>query len=41
MYTAAQAREDVKKYETHIRLETIDNLLAKENNVIALQIFEP
>lgn len=41
MYTAAQAREDVKKYETHIRLETLDNLLAKEDNVIALQIFEP
>ena len=40
MYTAAQAREDVKKYEAHIRLETLDNLLAKEDNNIALQIFE-
>lgn len=40
MYTAQQAREDVKKYEAHIKLETLENLLSKEDNSIALQIFE-
>ena len=41
MYTASQAREDVKKYETYIRQETLDNLLSKTDNDIALQMFEP
>lgn len=40
MYTAKQAREDVKKYEDNVKLTTLENLLSKQNNEIALQIFE-
>lgn len=40
MYTAEQAREDVKKYEARVKEETLENLLSKQDNEIALQIFE-
>lgn len=40
MYTAQQAREDVNKYEVHVREETLENLLKKDNNKIALEIYE-
>lgn len=40
MYTAEQAREDVKKYEDNVRINTLENLLNKQDNEIALQIFE-
>ena len=40
MYTAKQAREDVKKYEDKEKLNTLENLLHKQDNEIALQIFE-
>lgn len=40
MYTAEQARNDVKKYEDEVKLTTLENLLSKQNNEIALQIFE-
>ena len=38
MYTAEQAREDVKKYEDKVRITTLEkNLLNKQDNEIALQ----
>lgn len=40
MYTAEQARNDVKKYEDEVKLTTLENLLSKQDNEIALQIFE-
>ena len=40
MYTAQQAREDVNKYEAHVREETLENLLKHTHNSIALEIFE-
>lgn len=40
MYTANQAREDVKKYEARIKEQTLEKLLEKEENANALQIFE-
>jgi hypothetical protein len=40
MYTAAQAREDVKKYEDTVRITTLENLLNNQDNEIALSIFE-
>ena len=40
MYTAEQAREDVKKYEDKVKISTLENLLSKQDNEIALQIFE-
>ena len=40
MYTAKQAREDVTKYEDEVRINTLENLLKKQDNEIALQIFE-
>ena len=40
MYTAAQARETVKEYETHVKEKTLENLLVKEENQLALQLFE-
>lgn len=40
MYTAEQAREDVKKYEEEVRMNTLENLLTNQDNEIALQIFE-
>lgn len=40
MYTAKQAREDVTKYEDEVRINTLENLLSKQDNEIALQIFE-
>ena len=40
MYTASQAREDVKKFEINTKQLTLENLLTKEDNNIALQIFE-
>lgn len=40
MYTAKQAREDVTKYEDEVRINTLENLLNKQDNEIALQIFE-
>ena len=40
MYTAEQAREDVKKYEDEVKKSTLENLLNNEDNNIALQIFE-
>lgn len=40
MYTAEQAREDVKKYEDKVRITTLENLLNKQDNEIALSIFE-
>ena len=40
MYTAKQAREDVAKYEDEVRINTLENLLNKQDNEIALQIFE-
>ena len=38
MYTAEQAREDVKKYEDKVRITTLENLLNKQDNEIALHI---
>ena len=40
MYTAEQARADVKKYEDEVRINTLENLLNKQDNEIALSIFE-
>jgi hypothetical protein len=40
MYTAKQAREAVNKYEEDTKQRTLENLLEKENNSMALQIFE-
>lgn len=40
MYTAEQARNDVKKYEDEVKLTTLENLLSKQDNEIALQLFE-
>ena len=40
MYTAEQAREDVKKYEDTVRITTLENLLNKQDSEIALSIFE-
>ena len=40
MYTAEQARNDVKKYEDELKLTTLENLLSKQDNEIALQLFE-
>lgn len=40
MYTAKQARDTVVKYEEAVRQKTLENLLNKEDNSIALQIFE-
>ena len=40
MYTAEQAREDVKKYEDTVRITTLENILNKQDNEIALSIFE-
>ena len=40
MYTAEQARNDVKKYEDEVKLTTLENLLSKQDNERALQLFE-
>lgn len=40
MYTAKQARDTVVKYEEAAKQKTLENLLNKEDNSIALQIFE-
>lgn len=40
MYTAKQARDTVAKYEEAVKQNTLENLLNKQDNEIALQIFE-
>ena len=40
MYTAEQARNEVKKYEENVKQKTLENLLENPENQVALEIIE-